>query len=250
MTHTLTIALGEVDMTTEVTIMSVIEFEQAYPQYAFNMLAPLKRQQRIYGGPELNALPVELKPITKRIQSSRRNGPNRNQTRTHFQCKECHRVLRNDFFQSSRQHREANTLHSYCNECKSSQGRERSKLVGSEISRRRVIVWQYIAPRCVVCGFDKSIYALDMHHLSEKDFQIASLVTSVCNAKNTNLHQVVRLCAEAERCVPLCANCHRRIHAGELQLPGVQPLQYDPIELIMLLRDSDRPFQYNLAEAI
>lgn len=237
-------------MTTEVTTMSVIEFERMYPWYAFNMMAPLQGQPRIYDREELAVLPVELKPVAERIRSSRWTKPNRNQTKTHFQCKECHRVLRNDYFQASPQHRERNVFNSYCNECKRSKGRERSKQVAIDITKRRKIVWQYIAPRCVICGFDKSIYALDMHHLSEKDFQIASLVTSVCNAQHTSLHQVSRLCAEAGRCVPLCANCHRMIHGGVLQMPKVQPLKYDPIELIRLLRDSDRPFQYNLAEAI
>lgn len=237
-------------MTTEVTIMSVIEFERMYPWYAFNMMAPMHLQPRIYDGEELAVLPVELKPVAERVSGSGRGKPNRNQTKTHFQCKECHRVLRNDYFQASPQHREQNTLHSYCDECKRAYGRERSKRVASGIIKRRRIVWQYIAPCCVVCGFDKSIYALDMHHLSEKDFQIASLVTSVCNAQHTSLHQISRLCAEAGRCVPLCANCHRMIHGGELQMPKVQPFKYDPIELIRLLRDNDRPFQYNLAEAI
>lgn len=57
------------------------------------MLAPLGLQTRIFEGPELGALPVELKPITERIRSSRwHNKVNRNQTKTHFQCAVCHRV--------------------------------------------------------------------------------------------------------------------------------------------------------------
>lgn len=213
-------------------------------------MAPLLLQSRIYDASELAALPVELKPIAERIRSSRWTKPNRNQTKTHFQCCECHKVLRNDYFQASPQHRERNIVNSYCNECKQSKGRERSRLVSADIIKRRKIVWQYLAPRCAVCGFDKSIYAMDMHHVSGKDNQISALVTSVCNAKNASLHQVTRLCAEASRCVPLCSNCHRIFHSGELQGLGIQPLKYDPIELIELLRDDDRAFQYNLAEVV
>lgn len=93
--------------------------------------------------------------------------------------------------------------------------------MASDIIKRRRIVWQYIAPQCALCGYDKHYLGMDMHHVSGKDKGVSDLITSVCNAKNTSLLQVERLCAEAERCVPLCAICHRLVHYGELSLQVV-----------------------------
>jgi len=227
--------------------ISVKDFEAAYPQYAFNFGSQLKLQPRIYCIDELATLPTELVPVEKRRRSTKGN-PNHNQTKTHSQCAGCNRVLRNDRFSLSPSLQEQNIVHSYCLDCARTKGQDYYGTRAINIANRRIIVWRYLAPRCAVCGFDKSIHALDMHHVSDKNYQIASLITWVCNPDTILFSSIERLCAEAERCIPLCSNCHRMVHSGEVVLAGVEPLRYDPVALVGLLRDYDRPFQYSLME--
>jgi len=231
--------------------MTVFEFERLHPAYAFNFDAPLVSQRRVYGDTDLVLLPEELKPSVEFVKHVGSGKSNRNQTKTHYQCVACRRVRRNDFFQNNkRQHVEKNIVNSYCDDCRRSQLRERGRARASEIAARRVVVWRYIAPRCSVCGFDKSIYAIDMHHLGDKDMLIATLVTRICNPDTVYIRNVQRLLSEAVKCVPLCSNCHRMVHSGEIVLStDVQPLSYDARELLALLRGKeDKSFQFDFAE--
>lgn len=59
---------------------------------------------------------------------------------------------------------------------------------------------------CSRCGYNRSISALDFHHINnDKEGTIANLMTfSPDKARE-----------EARKCLLLCANCHREHHAGE-----------------------------------
>lgn len=71
--------------------------------------------------------------------------------------------------------------------------------------------------KCSNCGYDKNIAALEFHHLDpdEKDFAISSSTT-------TNFD---KLFLEVEKCVILCANCHREFHHPELDIELVSKLE-------------------------
>ncbi len=58
---------------------------------------------------------------------------------------------------------------------------------------------------CQLCGYDTYNGALEFHHLdpSEKDFQVNQRLRSWENIKK-----------EIGKCILLCANCHREVHAG------------------------------------
>jgi hypothetical protein len=59
---------------------------------------------------------------------------------------------------------------------------------------------------CQRCGYDTCIKALDLHHYNgEKDFSISTRT-------NTSWQAIKK---EVEKCILLCSNCHREIHAGE-----------------------------------
>ena len=65
--------------------------------------------------------------------------------------------------------------------------------------------------KCVCCGYNRCITALEFHHLNpeEKDFTLG---------QNANLGWD-KICAELPKCVLVCANCHREIHNGLLLNP-------------------------------
>jgi hypothetical protein len=68
---------------------------------------------------------------------------------------------------------------------------------------------------CVKCEYDKCWDALDFHHKSEKTFNVANFLSKVCNKANRDI-----LKAELEKCIMLCANCHRELHAEERRTPS------------------------------
>lgn len=64
----------------------------------------------------------------------------------------------------------------------------------------------YKGGKCEVCDYDKCVQALEFHHLnpSTKDFNISS-------KWNSKSWDIVK--AELDKCILVCANCHREIHA-------------------------------------
>ena len=58
--------------------------------------------------------------------------------------------------------------------------------------------------KCSICGYNKNISALEFHHIdpNEKEFHLG-------NAKTTNLD---KLLLEMDKCILVCANCHRELH--------------------------------------
>jgi len=71
-------------------------------------------------------------------------------------------------------------------------------------TKRRSI--EYLGNECTECGYSRCDAALEFHHTdpSQKDF-------SISNAGNTRSWQRVR--EELDKCILLCANCHRELHA-------------------------------------
>jgi hypothetical protein len=86
------------------------------------------------------------------------------------------------------------------------------KAVAKRRKKMRAMVISYKGGKCILCGYNKCIWALDLHHIfgKEKSFGISARGL-------TRAWKVVK--AEADKCVILCANCHREIHAGNTQLP-------------------------------
>lgn len=58
--------------------------------------------------------------------------------------------------------------------------------------------------KCKNCGYNKCITALEFHHLQKnKEGNISTLL------KNESRQKLLK---EAEKCILLCANCHRELH--------------------------------------
>lgn len=64
--------------------------------------------------------------------------------------------------------------------------------------------FQHLGGQCKICGYDKCLAAIDFHHRDprEKDFSISLKMS----------WEAIE--AELAKCVALCANCHREVHAG------------------------------------
>ena len=64
---------------------------------------------------------------------------------------------------------------------------------------------EYKGGQCERCGYDKCIAALEFHHLdpSTKEFGLTG-----------NTYSLDRQKKEADKCILVCANCHREIHNG------------------------------------
>lgn len=67
--------------------------------------------------------------------------------------------------------------------------------------------------KCIICGYDKCMSALEFHHLhpDEKDASVTKLIGAF---------GFKRAYEESKKCVLLCSNCHREVHAGITNVPS------------------------------
>jgi len=95
---------------------------------------------------------------------------------------------------------------------------DRAEYIKQAVTKRRKklkeMLVEYKGGGCVVCGYRRTPWALDLHHINplKKDFSMS--VRGLTRSWD-------RLKKEADKCILLCANCHREIHAGITQLPKV-----------------------------
>lgn len=94
---------------------------------------------------------------------------------------------------------------------------DKEKLSDEELKKRKseqVIYWrkkaklklvEYKGGKCEKCRYDRCVDALEFHHLdpNEKDFSIGG--------KSWSLE---RLKKEVDKCILICANCHRELHSS------------------------------------
>ena len=218
--------------------MNVLEFSAQYPQYSFDFSRPISLQTRIFDSAILDLLPIELEPSYE-YRGGGRGRPNLNQTLAHSQCKTCKRVLRNDLFYNPPSHVRRNTVHTYCLTCTQMHNADHYAEHSSAMRIRQEIIWRYLAPRCLHCGFNQHASAMDMHHPGTKEAELASLITEATQAPDA--YKIESLLREASSCIALCSNCHRMLHANALQLPAqVAPLPYQLTELMALLKSASK----------
>ena len=67
----------------------------------------------------------------------------------------------------------------------------------------------YKGGKCQICGYNKCANALEFHHLDPtlKDFTISGGTRSFNSLKS-----------EVDKCILVCSNCHREIHAGLINI--------------------------------
>lgn len=115
-------------------------------------------------------------------------------------CSRCHEERPLSFFYL----RSAKTgkRRSECKECW-------AKIIGCVSTKRKEKIMKALGDKCVVCGYNKYRGALEFHHLdpSQKDPAV--------NVHNNGFEKALE---EMKKCILVCANCHREIHAGLLNL--------------------------------
>ncbi|MCC6456468.1 MAG: hypothetical protein IT328_16045 [Caldilineaceae bacterium] len=214
--------------------MRVSQFASTHPLYAINFSLPIRDQQRIYDGAALDQFPVELEP-DEPYHPGGRGRPNRNQTLAHSQCATCRRVLRNDLFYTLPSMMKRNMVFSHCRACNQQHNADRYETRAELIRARRTAIWKYLAPRCVVCGFDRHMSAMCLHHLEHKDAQVAELITQVTLTRD--IGKIESLLHEAAKSIPLCSNCHHMLHSQAINLPAnIVPPKYSLVDLLSLLK--------------
>lgn len=195
--------------------MNIDAFCNAYPQHRIDFTQPLKGQPRVYDANTLADLPLELEPWANPPIYKGRGTVNVNQTRTHYQCVSCDRILRNDLFHLPPSFIARNRVFSYCRSCYVKVNAASYDTRADVLEARRQAIWAYLAPQCVHCGFAAHSSAMDLHHAeSEKHGIVAELIARTLQAPTP--HNAGRLLHEANKCTPLCCNCHRMLHAGML----------------------------------
>ena len=112
------------------------------------------------------------------------------------ECSKCHRVLpithfhKNGFNRSGKQ-----KYRHYCKDCANTLETERYHQKKEYINSQKIC--------CQKCG-DSRVYVLDYHHKdkNQKDFTIGKI-------KKGSLQLIQK---EIDKCIVLCANCHREFH--------------------------------------
>lgn len=124
---------------------------------------------------------------------------NVNTSKTHKKCPRCG-IVKNretDFYQIKGESIKVNGL---CKPCLLERNAEKRRSVKEQAVK-------YLGGKCSVCGYDKCLGALEFHHLdpSQKDPTYHSYKTIFND----------RFKKELDKCILLCANCHKELHFNE-----------------------------------
>ena len=93
---------------------------------------------------------------------------------------------------------------------------DRADYLKNAVAKRRKLIRQkaieFKGNKCAICGYNKCIKTLEFHHTlsGKKDFGISA------KGYTRSWKKVEE---ELNKCILLCANCHREVHEGITQLP-------------------------------
>ena len=70
---------------------------------------------------------------------------------------------------------------------------------------------EYKGGKCVICGYNRCIGALEFHHFDgdDKEFNISHSSFGWEKVKK-----------ELDKCILICANCHRELKEGIVEIPS------------------------------
>ena len=128
------------------------------------------------------------------------------------QCSKCKKYKSYDCYHIDKKSKDG--YFGYCKKCRKiddgvyylNSDKKRKKLLRDQKLRRIISIVKRING-CCFCN-EKEPCCLDFHHLRDKEFNISPRVS--WNWEKTK--------EEIRKCVVICANCHRKLHAGLLVL--------------------------------
>ena len=85
------------------------------------------------------------------------------------------------------------------------------KAVTARRKKLKKMAIEYKGGKCVFCGYDKCNDALDFHHLNSKEKEFGLSVRGLTRSWE-------KIKEELDKCILVCANCHRELHAENSQL--------------------------------
>ena len=88
-----------------------------------------------------------------------------------------------------------------CGKCQNEKTKKSLANVKSEMIK-------YKGSKCQICGYDKCDSALEFHHIDPKQKD-----SSITNMIQTRVELNI-LIKEVDKCILICANCHRELHKG------------------------------------
>jgi hypothetical protein len=120
------------------------------------------------------------------------------------QCRVCKKFYTYEHLELHSVYKGVKRYKRLCKECARLQARIKHRQISEYIDSFKV--------SCKVCG-EVEKCCLDFHHLYNKEVEISQLKTY----KNQN--KIAKLLeSELAKCVVLCANCHRKVHAGIIEI--------------------------------
>lgn len=94
---------------------------------------------------------------------------------------------------------------------------DRARYIIQAVTKRRKKLREtariYKGGKCMICGYQRCLGALEFHHLDPAKKKFGLSMKGL-----TKSWQKIK--KELDKCILICANCHREIHAGITQLPG------------------------------
>lgn len=115
----------------------------------------------------------------------------------------CHRCNQTKHVSEFYQRKSRPSVSAYCKRCSNDECLERQR-------KLKELAVNYKGGKCVVCGYNKYLGALEFHHTdpTKKDFSISASSAKTFNEK---------IKKELDKCMLVCSNCHREIHGRRLQ---------------------------------
>jgi len=86
------------------------------------------------------------------------------------------------------------------------------KAVVNRRKKLKQMAINYKGNKCAICGYDTCIDALEFHHLDSEKKKFGLSTRGLTRSWD-------EIKKELDKCILVCANCHRELHAKQLQLP-------------------------------
>lgn len=90
----------------------------------------------------------------------------------------------------------------YCYDCLP-EGKTATRAVYTELIKKKY------GGKCIICGYDRCMSALEFHHLDPNKKE---------GIVSDNNGTVEKSLIEAKKCILICSNCHREIHANVISV--------------------------------